>query len=238
MPPVPKITSRADYEVLRLFVGGKSEIEIADATGLTQKAITRVINDMCAGDEVVAGQMVTAYEHRARAVAAAQGRPGVPGVPRTTTVPPPGTLRPPAQPAAPAGPDTLTQLLHAAAASPTRRVQALGEKLRALAAEVREALAKEEQAAAAQRRVDELAAELKKAQEELRAATGRPARPPASGAAVPAAGPEVPAKTVRAWARQNKVDVPALGRIPRDVMDAYLKANPGQATASTDPDTE
>jgi len=33
------------------------------------------------------------------------------------------------------------------------------------------------------------------------------------------------AKTVRAWAKDNDVEVPAKGRIPDDVMDAYNKAH-------------
>lgn len=33
------------------------------------------------------------------------------------------------------------------------------------------------------------------------------------------------AKTVRAWAKDNDVDVPAKGRIPDDVLDAYTQAH-------------
>lgn len=235
MPPAPTITSRADYDVLRLFADGRSEIEIADATGLSQKAVTSVVNGMCAGDQVVARQLVTAYEHRARAVAAAQSKPGVPGLPRTTSVPPaPG--RP--APVAPAR-DPLAEMLAAAAASPQQRTRALGDKVRTLLADLRTRLAEERKTAEraeaaakaraeAERRVAELAAELEKAREALRTANGRPARP---ASAAPAAAGEVPAKTVRAWAQETGVEVPALGRIPRTVMDAYLAAHP-----ATDPE--
>ncbi|MGJ3223779.1 Lsr2 family DNA-binding protein [Micromonospora aurantiaca (nom. illeg.)] len=235
MPAVaPTITSRTQYEVLRLFSQGKTEQEISDYTTLNISAVRRTINEMTAGDREVAASSVAAYERRASAVAAAQGRPAAPGTPRITSVPPPGTLRPPADAPRPAPPvDTLAQLLHDAAASPSRRVQALGEKLRALAGEVSDALERERQAAEAQRRVDELAAQLEEAREVLRAATGRPARSatPTAAAAAPAA--EVSPKTVREWARRTGVEVPALGRIPRTVMDAYLAAHP-----TTDPAKE
>lgn len=214
--PATGITSRTQYEILRLFAAGKTEREIADYTTVDGRAVTRTVNDLAAGDRETARNQVAAYERRAAAVAGARGTP------------PPGQ---PAQPPASPAPDTVAQLLAAASASPSRRVQSLGKKVSGLVDELRAALAREEQAAEAQRRVEELAAELERAREVLRAASGRPARTaPAAATAQPTA-PEVPAKTVRAWARQNGVDVPALGRIPRDVMDAYLKANP-------DPDTE
>ncbi|MEU4592909.1 Lsr2 family DNA-binding protein [Micromonospora aurantiaca (nom. illeg.)] len=230
MPPTaPTITSRTQYEVLRLFAQGKTEQAIADYTTLNISAVKRTVNEMTAGDRELAATAVAAYEHRASAVAAAQGKPGVPGTPRVTSVPPPGTLRPPADAARPAPPvDTLAQLLHDAAASPSRRVQALGDKLRGLVDELRTALDREQQAAEAQRRVDELAAQLEEAREALRTATGRPARP-----ATTAPAAEVPPKTVREWARKTGVEVPALGRIPRTVMDAYLAAHP-----TTDPAEE
>lgn len=222
----PTITSRTQYEVLRLFSLGKSEQEISDYTTLNLTAVKRTINEMTAGDRDIAASAVAAYERRASAVAAAQGKSAAPGTPRITTVPPPGTLRPPADAPRPAPPvDTLAELLRAAAASPSRRVQTLGDKMRALVDELRTALDREQQAAEAQRRVDELAAQLEEAREALRAATGRPARPATTP---PATAPtaEVPPKTVREWARKNGVEVPALGRIPRTVMDAYLAAHP------------
>ncbi|WP_319460071.1 histone-like nucleoid-structuring protein Lsr2 [Micromonospora sp. RTP1Z1] len=225
--PVPAITSRTQYDVLRLFVEGKTEIEIADFTTLAQRVVTRTINELCAGDLDLARQMVTAHERRASMVAAAQGRPGVPGMPRTTQVPPlPGQASTNTA-ADPRPPDVLAALLAAAAASPNRRTQTLGTKVRALVDDLRAELRRESQAAEAQRRVDELAAELERARERLRAASGRPARPATPPAGERPTAPEVPAKTVRAWARDHGVDVPALGRVPRAVMDAYLKANPG-----------
>ncbi|WFF07233.1 Lsr2 family protein [Micromonospora sp. WMMD1076] len=220
-PTAPTITSRTQYEVLRLFAQGKTEQAIADYTTLNLSAVRRTINEMAAGDRELATTAVAAYEHRASAVAAARGTP--------PPAPPPGpAARPSPGPAAPASPpvDTLAQLLHAAAASPSRRVQALGEKLRALAGEVRDALERERQAAEAQRRVDELAAQLEEAREALRTATGRPARPATPTAVAQGPATEVTPKTVREWARKNGVEVPALGRIPRTVMDAYLAAHP------------
>ncbi|WP_435585798.1 Lsr2 family DNA-binding protein [Micromonospora aurantiaca (nom. illeg.)] len=228
----PTITSRTQYEVLRLFAQGKTEQAIADYTTLNISAVRRTINELAAGDRELAATAVAAFEHRASAVAAAQGKPGVPGTPRITSVPPPGVLRPPADAPRPAQVDTLAQLLHDAAASPSRRVQTLGDKMRALVDELRTALDREQQAAEAQRRVDELAAQLEEAREALRAATGRPARPATTPTAT-APTAEVPPKTVREWARKNGVEVPALGRIPRTVMDAYLAAHP-----TTDPAEE
>ncbi|MEU5938650.1 histone-like nucleoid-structuring protein Lsr2 [Micromonospora sp. NPDC047548] len=244
------VASRTQYEVLRLFADGKSEIEIADFTTLGQRSVTRLINDMCAGDRDTARQLATAYERRASMVAAAQGKPGVPGLPRTTQVPPlTGTLRPPA--VAPAPPtiaratDVLADLLAAASASPHQRTRSLGAKLTALAEDLRTRLTDERRAAEAaeaavrakaeaQRRIDQLSAELAKAREQFRVAGGTATTRKDEGKADNPGG-DVPAKVVRAWARENGVDVPALGRIPRDVMDGYRTATSQEGSSPWPP---
>ncbi|MFG3418725.1 histone-like nucleoid-structuring protein Lsr2 [Micromonospora sp. NPDC048063] len=234
----PAITSRTQYEILRLFADGKSEIEIADFTTLTPRAVSKVVNEMCAGDQDTARELATAYERRASLVAAAQGKPGVPGVPRVTTVPPPGTLRPPAPapgpPAMARATDVLADLLAAAQVSPHQRTRSLGAKVAALAEDLRTRLTEERREAAAaeaaararaeaERQVKELEARLAKARAALLAAGGKPARAAAAGKTTS----EIPAKVVRAWARENDIEVPPLGRIPGPVMDAYLAAHPG-----------
>lgn len=209
MAAPPQISSRTQYEILRLFVAGKADREIADATSVELRGVTRTITELASGNRAKARDLVAAYERHAAAVAAARGVT-------------PGQMPSPA--AAPAV-DPLEQLLAVAAASSSRRLQALGDKVRALVDDLRAAVAREEQAAEAQRRVDELAAELDKAREALRSVHGRPAAAHAATAAS-----AVPAKTVRAWARENGVQVPALGRIPGDVMDAYRKQHEGEGT--------
>lgn len=48
---------------------------------------------------------------------------------------------------------------------------------------------------------------------------------PAEHKMAAAEGDKADAKTVRAWAKDNDVDVPAKGRIPDDVLEAYRQAH-------------
>lgn len=233
------VVSRTQYEVLRLFANGKTEREIADYTTLEIRAVTRTINELCAGDKVTAADMAAAYERRANAIAAARGTPGVPGLPRTTTVPPPPRAPDPATPPAMArATDVLADLLAAAQVSPHQRTRSLGAKLSALAEDLRGRLADEARAAQeaeaaakarveAQRRVDELAAQLEAARKALRSASGTPSPRPGvdgPGSTTPTAGPS--SKAVRAWAAENGISCPAVGKVPRAVVDAYQAAQP------------
>lgn len=222
------VLSRTQYEVLRLFANGKTEREIADYTTLEGRAVTRTVNELCAGDRGVAADLAADYERRAAAVAAAKGTP-----------PPARPPVPPIPPAMARATDVLADLLAAAEASRQQRTRSLGAKLSALAEDLRSRLGEErreaEAAAAAakaraeaKRRVDELAAELAKAREQLRAAGGPADRPAKATAARPAG--DVLAKTVREWAAAAGIECAPKGKIPGPVMDAYRQHHTSEQT--------
>lgn len=78
--------------------------------------------------------------------------------------------------------------------------------------------------------IDREAAELQKRMSELRQrrAELQPKKAGRKSTGVPAERDHDPA-TVRAWAREHGIDVPALGRVPRAVVDQWLAAQGGTA---------
>lgn len=104
---------------------------------------------------------------------------------------------------------------------PTRAVARKGEQARALLGELRQLHAADEELTAAdaeeQRLVQQLA-ELRARKEKLRPTTRRKQ----------AARDYVPAE-VRAWARANGRDVPAIGTLPRPIVQAWREAQTGDA---------
>nr|WP_145982990.1 histone-like nucleoid-structuring protein Lsr2 [Pseudonocardia sp. AL041005-10] len=63
--------------------------------------------------------------------------------------------------------------------------------------------------------------------------TPKPGTPKAAPGAGGAAGDEPSDADIRAWARQNNIEVGAIGRVKKSVRDAYLAATAGRADPST-----
>lgn len=150
----------------------------------------------------------------------------------TRTAPPPKTVTvAPAQPApqatvtvtttaTPAAPkpgSSVDELLAQSEAHDQPRVRAMAERVRALLARLVDVIDEEQRLAAARKHVAELEAELAKARAQLPAAPAKPRT-------------RADLTAIRQWAADNDIDCPRLGRIPGRVLDAYKKANPGEAT--------
>lgn len=122
-------------------------------------------------------------------------------------------------PAASAQPLAVGKLLAWAEAHPTKLVARKGEQARALLRELRELYAADEELAevtAEEQRLEQQLAELRGRKEKLQSKTARksPVRD------------YVPAE-VRAWARGAGMDVPAIGTVPKVVVQAWREATGG-----------
>jgi len=150
---------------------------------------------------------------RAELVAAARGP-----APRPMNVPSAVRLAPGAGTGltqAPRTPEAMTidELLAAAEGHELQKIRLAGVRIRASIGQLRNDLAADTARSQAQAEVKRLRAELAAAEAKLRGAV----QPTST-----AANPEYPA--ARAWARDNGIDCPAKGRVPRAVMDAWKAA--------------
>lgn len=129
----------------------------------------------------------------------------------------------------------LNDLLAKAGTSPHARTRALGEKVRALVDDLAARVAAEVAEQQVEAEIAELEKQLASRRDRLRQlrrpAAGGPTAESAESTApagtAPAAAAVVDPKAVRAWARDNDVDCPAMGRVPQRVIDAWLAATGG-----------
>lgn len=152
-------------------------------------------------------------------------------------------------------PDEIRVLLNTAKAHPSKRIQSAANKvfdsLDKLTAMLREDQEKnaarrkaEAEKAAAKAEVARLEQQLRDARAKLRGgrATTKPAKPAGTGrpkgtaptglvttADLEAFG--VTSKDVRAWAHENDVECPSVGRLPSRVLDAWKAAHPKAGAA-------
>lgn len=131
-----------------------------------------------------------------------------------------GLKRAPAAPSAAPGaheptpvPNSLAVALAAGQAHDQPRIRALATRLQASLVSLQAAIEHETTIREARGRVERLEAELA----EARRALGRPG--PSAGA--------VDSPAIRRWARDHNVACPALGRVPRAVVEAYEAARAG-----------
>lgn len=112
-------------------------------------------------------------------------------------------------------PEPLLQLLDEADASDRASHRRKADRIRALLSELRADLEadreRQEQAREARAEVERLSRELAEAKARLR---GGPAPKPSIG----------DARTIREWAAEHGVEVPATGRVPKSVREAYESA--------------
>lgn len=119
-------------------------------------------------------------------------------------------------------PATAEALIEWGAAQQSSRLQTLAGKARAALTDLRQAAARESKVAAAEDRIARLKAQLANAEKDLRAAKGTPAAAKAGSSSKPEPAEDYPA--IRAWAREHGVDVGAVGRPARAVIEAYHAA--------------
>lgn len=108
------------------------------------------------------------------------------------------------------GQDTLVALLDRAKRNPSKRIQNAAKRAEDAVQSVRDLMAEDAGKAEARERVARLERELRDAKAALRKPTS--------------ARPAVDAKAVRAWAKDNGVDCPAVGRVPAPVVEAFHAA--------------
>jgi hypothetical protein len=147
---------------------------------------------------------------------------GVLVMPDTAPEPPsrPGPqLVPPAAPA-PDPSASAEALIAWGTAHASSRVQSLAGKTRGALADLRQAYERESKVAAAEARVARLKAHLENAQRDLAAARGGKAKP--AGAAPAPRSEDYPA--IRAWAREQGIEVPVRGIPKREIREAYYAA--------------
>jgi hypothetical protein len=147
---------------------------------------------------------------------------GVPAMPDTAPEPPART-GPQLVPPTPTGTDpsvTAEALIVWGAAHQSSRVQALAGKVSGALADLRQAYERDSKVTAAEARVARLKAQLENAQRDLAAAKGGKAKP--ASAATAGRSEDYPA--IRAWAREQGIDVPVRGIPKREIREAYYAA--------------
>lgn len=205
--PITYIT-RDEAAVLRLFIAGKSDRDIADLTTLDLRKVTIITGTVAGGSRDHAARLVDAYNKR--------------------TAPTPEQGPSPQAPAA--------SLILRAASSKNARIRTLGKRLEALTDDLSAALAAEaarekaraaesEKVIAARRRVDQAAAALAEAKAALNAVTSQKARPKLTTAAQQPQAPTADSQAIRRWAAEADVPCPPKGRVPRSVAEAFAKAH-------------
>jgi hypothetical protein len=118
--------------------------------------------------------------------------------------------------------DTVDELLEWAEKDGPARAQSLAAKIRLQVEELRGISRRAEQVADAQEQVERLTAQLSAAREALRLAGGQKAK-----AAAPAPIVERTRNLeIRAWARENGLEIGERGTIPAPVLAAYADAHP------------
>jgi hypothetical protein len=207
--------------VLRAYARG---VNVADIPGLVDGVgRSEVAAILSAADVGMSRQRAAAHvrAHDARQVAvdpvAAVAEEIAPAPPSPLVVVPPVRRLQETQEVATSG---IEALLVEAERSTNRKIVTAGGKVRTLVDQLRADLAADRQRTEAEAEVKRLRAALAAAEKRLRGAdTGRARTLP------PTSGDGFRTADVRAWAAENGVDCPAMGRLPRAVVERYKAAN-------------
>lgn len=133
--------------------------------------------------------------------------------------------RPEPDPVSDSMPTTSDELIAWGATHKSSRLQAMAGKACGALADLRQAAEREAKVAAAEARIERLRAQLANAEQDLAAAKGKPKT------AQPQDAEDYTA--IRAWAKENGIEVGAVGRPKRTVIDAYHAAQATQPLANT-----
>lgn len=234
------ITSADRLTILKLLAGGRDIDFTATATSQPRDTVLDVAKHHGYPDrdklawavDVLAEQLDdearasiptstvrTPAAHAVAAVPASRPRPAAPA--------------PDPQPAADA-PADVAALIALGKKSTRARTRGLAEKAEKALAVLRKEVTAEVEAkkAAATRAAEEakVRSEVERLEAELAAVRARlPKSQAAAKTGTTALRTGADPKTVRAWARTNGIDVPAVGRVPNRVMDAYAAAHAATA---------
>jgi hypothetical protein len=139
-------------------------------------------------------------------------------------------------------PDHLLALINTAKGHPSKRIQAVGNKLLDDIDKLKRLIREDEEKHAERRRLagEKAAAkaEVQRLEKELRDARAKARTTAAAGTPSRAVTADVlqrhgiTAKDIRAWAAENGVDCPGIGVLPSRVAKAYDEAHQDQAAAS------
>ena len=242
---VAKIMKLSRYEIIDIA----SEHGYPDVAQMAQ-AVAHITREIEAADrEELAARPLAVPETTASRPVVTTTSPARPERSGTTAVPASGQQ-------VLTQPDELRVVINAGKQSKSRRIQGLTnriiedltrlkEAIRAEQAKVEDARRKaEEKAAAARARAAErealekkkaeLEAELARVKAKLsgrKTAAGRTSRTISPAAATPGGPAATPAREIRSWAREAGLDVPATGRVPQKVRDAYAAAHRSEQAA-------
>ncbi|MEU7151198.1 hypothetical protein AB0B15_24705 [Streptomyces sp. NPDC045456] len=203
MPDHPKSPTAFEAMALSLYYADASAADITAATGLSEDAVTTLVNAQEAKTEA----MLDADEQA-----------------RTGTTPPPETTE---------ADDPVEQLLAWAEAHPAAGIRNKAARVRSDLTELTARRAADVAQRKAEERVARLKAALERAQQQLRAvkAGPRPASIPAVAEAAPIRSGLGSGRTpqelaaVRTWARANGHAVAGKGMVPNKVLQAYDAAH-------------
>ncbi|MEE6273496.1 histone-like nucleoid-structuring protein Lsr2 [Georgenia sp. MJ206] len=226
---VPPATA---LKALKLLRAGKTEDFVARVTGYTATAVEELAAMHGWPDR---RRLDAAIDELARAASTSDMEPRRAPAPRPVPprAPTPAAAAPtpaPATTTATAG-DGPSGLIQRGKKSPAKRIQnaarRVEEALATLDGLLAEDAKKRKAEAAAKAEEAKLRSEVQRLERELAAkkAALKPARPTSSAAT---AGVE--AKAVRAWAAENGIECPAVGRVPRRVLDAYTARDGGASS--------
>lgn len=194
-------------EVLRLIEDGGKSQAIADLTQLPRGEVVRIARQ--------AGWALNVSSDRFQRPHAP--KPVISGIVLAETTPTPPTIVEPV-PLRPVERDLIAEGKASTVARVRNAAVRAEGSLQALADLLDETRAAEEAKAAAEREKAEARAEVARLEKKLRDARER-----LKGGRKDD-GPSLDAKTVRAWAAENGVTCPPVGRVPGTVMDAYREA--------------
>jgi hypothetical protein len=182
---------------------GQGYDDVAKETGASKDEVVRVVEKIANNNRPYARTLALEWQR-----INGTGRIGT-----ATTTPTPATApKAPVEPVQPA--DTIADLLNRATATEVPRLVRLADKAQDLLDQLEAQVADYEKGQALREEAARLELRLAAIKQELtpKRTIAAPAGPATSG---------TDAKTVRAWAVANGIDVPKLGRIPAAVMTAY-----------------
>jgi DNA-binding transcriptional MerR regulator len=240
-----------DAKILAAYAGGDSAADICTATGFSLARVGRVLDEHAGNNRELAHQVVHEYAEQAQAVAAAKGTSPAAAAaaalprPATRIVPAPAAA-PAAEPADPAVPEAIEPaaaapdepdavaadevglLLEQADATGDPRLQRATVKIRELVDGLRTDLAEHLREKRLRDEMARLEARLAEVKQQLRPRRGQPVLDTATADPEPA----VDSKVVRAWALEQGLACPKVGRVPGDVVAAYRQAHTGAGQAA------
>jgi hypothetical protein len=234
-------TTTTRITVLKHLVAGRDLDFVATVARLTRDQVSEIAThhgypkteSMQRAIEILESKASEGSDLTSRPMAAPAPRAETPRPPaRPATTSPSSVTNPDARPIG--RPDEIRVLLNTAKGHPSKRIQSAAnkviddiDKLKHLIAEDQEKHAARREAeaerAAAKAEIERLEKQLRDAKAKL-----RPTKTDSATRTTPASdGPT--AADIRAWARENNIDVPARGVLPQTVKDAYAAAQASDA---------